>query len=145
MPRPPLSPSALELMAAANPAVLATIREDGTPHTVAVWFDWVEGRVLLNMDTNRKRLRNIEANPTVSLSILDGENWLRQLTVRGPATLEPDDGLVTVDQLARRYLGTDYPIRDRARVTAWIEPEHWFLWDARGRGEAPLAIRPRLS
>jgi PPOX class probable F420-dependent enzyme len=132
-------------MAPANPAVLATVREDGTPHTVAVWFDWVDGRVLLNMDTNRRRLANIEANPTVSLSILDGENWLRQLTVRGPAALEPDEGLVTVDRLARRYIGTDYPIRDRPRVTAWLEPEHWFLWDARGRGEAPLAIRPKLS
>ena len=116
-----------------------------SPHTVAVWFDWVEERVLLNMDTNRKRLRNIEANPAVSLSILDGDNWLRQLTVRGPVTLEPDDGLVTVDRLARRYIGTDYPIRDRPRVTAWLDPEHWFLWDARGRGRAPLAIRPKLS
>jgi PPOX class probable F420-dependent enzyme len=132
-------------MAAANPAVLATVREDGTPHTVAVWFDWADERGLLNMDTNRRRLRNIEANPTVSLSILDGENWLRQLTVRGPATLEPDDGLVTVDRLARRYIGTDYPIRDRPRITAWLQPEHWFLWDARGRGPAPLAIRPKLS
>lgn len=144
MPLPPLSPSAVELMVAANPAVLATVRKDGSPHTVAVWFDWVDERVLLNMDANRKRLRNIEANPAVSLSILDGENWLRQLTLRGPATLEPDDGLVTVDRLARRYIGTDYPIRDRPRVTAWLRPEHWFLWDARGRG-APLAIRPRLK
>lgn len=144
MPRPPLSASAIELMEAANPAVLATVRADGSPHTVAVWFDWVEERVLLSMDENRRRLRNIEANPMVSLSVLDGDNWLRQLTLRGPATLEPDDGLATVDRLARRYIGTDYPIRDRPRVTAWLDPEHWFLWDARGRGE-PLAIRPRLS
>jgi PPOX class probable F420-dependent enzyme len=133
MPRPPLSPDAMELARAANPAVLATVREDGSPHTVAVWFDWVEGRVLLNMDVNRKRLRYVEANPNASITILDGENWLRQLTIRGPISLEPDEGLVTVDQLAQRYGGRDYPIRDRPRVTAWLQPEHWFLWDARGR------------
>jgi PPOX class probable F420-dependent enzyme len=133
MPRPPLSPDAMELARAANPAVLATVREDGSPHTVAVWFDWVDGRVLLNMDVNRKRLAYIEANPNASITILDGENWLRQLTIRGPISLEPDEGLVTVDQLAQRYGGRDYPIRDRPRVTAWLQPEHWFLWDARGR------------
>jgi PPOX class probable F420-dependent enzyme len=123
----------MELLLPANPAVLATVRDDGSPHTVAVWFDWVEERVLLNMDVNRKRLAYVEANPNASITILDGENWLRQLTVRGPISLEPDEGLVTVDRLAHRYIGHAYPIRDRPRVTAWLQPEHWFLWDARGR------------
>jgi PPOX class probable F420-dependent enzyme len=123
----------MELLLPANPAVLATVRDDGSPHTVAVWFDWVEERVLLNMDVNRKRLAYVEANPNASITILDGENWLRQLTVRGPISLEPDEGLVTVDRLAHRYIGHEYPIRDRPRVTAWLQPEHWFLWDARGR------------
>jgi Pyridoxamine 5'-phosphate oxidase len=77
----------MELLLPATPAVLATVRDDGSPHTVAVWFDWVEDRVLLN----------------------------------------------TVDRLAHRYIGHEYPIRDRPRVTAWLQPEHWFLWDARGR------------
>jgi PPOX class probable F420-dependent enzyme len=144
MPRPPLSPAAEEVLRAANPAVLATVREDGSPHTVAVWFDWVDGKVLLNMDANRRRLHHIEADPAASITVLDGENWLRQLTVRGPISLEADHDLITVDRLARRYIETDYPIRDRPRVTAWLEPIHWFLWDARGRG-APLALRPRLS
>jgi PPOX class probable F420-dependent enzyme len=133
VPRPPLSTDAIELLLPANPAVLATVRDDGSPHTVAVWFDWVEDRVLLNMDVNRKRLAYIEANPSASITILDGENWLRQLTVRGPISLEPDEGLVTVDRLANRYMGREYPVRDRPRVTAWLQPEHWFLWDARGR------------
>jgi PPOX class probable F420-dependent enzyme len=133
MPRPPLSTDAMELILTANPAVLATVRDDGSPHTVAVWFDWVDDRVLLNMDVNRKRLRYVEANPAASITILDGENWLRQLTVRGPISLEPDEGLVTVDRLAHRYMGREYPVRERPRVTAWLQPEHWFLWDARGR------------
>jgi PPOX class probable F420-dependent enzyme len=133
VPRPPLSTDAMELLLPENPAVLATVRDDGSPHTVAVWFDWVEDRVLLNMDVNRKRLAYVEANPAASITILDGEDWLRQLTVRGPISLEPDEGLVTVDRLAHRYLGREYPVRDRPRVTAWLQPEHWFLWDARGR------------
>src|ERR1700712_3966283 len=112
----------MELLLPANPAVLATVREDGSPHTVAVWFDWVEERVLLNMDVNRKRLRYVEANPNASITIPDGENWLRALPAGGPISLEPDDGLVTVDRLAHRYIGGEYPVRDRPRVTAWLQP-----------------------
>ena len=33
-----------------NPAVVATLRADGSPHSVATWYDWVDGRILLNMD-----------------------------------------------------------------------------------------------
>jgi PPOX class probable F420-dependent enzyme len=143
VPAPPLSAAAEELMAAASPAVLATVRPDGTPHSVATWFDWVGGRVLLNMDANRRRLRFIERNPAASLTVLDGENWLRQLTLTGPISLQPDPDLADVDCLARRYIGSEYPIRDRERVSGWLAPTSWFLWDARGRGE-PLARRPRL-
>jgi len=145
MPEPPLSADAEELLRVANPAVLATVRPDGTPHSAAVWFDWVDGRVLLNMDTNRRRLRFIEANPAASVTVLDGENWFRQLSIEGPITLEPDAGLVTVDRLAQRYIGAEYPIRDRDRVTAWLDPTRWFLWDARGREGEALARRPKLG
>jgi PPOX class probable F420-dependent enzyme len=144
VPKLPLSAAAEELVLPANPAVLATVRPDGTPHSAAVWFDWVAGRVLLNMDVNRRRLRFIEANPAASITVLDGENWFRQLSLEGPITLEPDEGLATVDRLAQRYIGAEYPIRDRDRVTAWLDPTRWFLWDARGRGDEALAQRPKL-
>lgn len=143
MPKPPLSPAAEALLREASPAVLATVRPDGTPHTAATWFDWVDGRVLLSMDANRRRLRYIEANPAASMTVLDGENWLRQVTVSGPVELVADEGLADVDRLARRYIGAEYPIRDRPRVSGWLEPTRWYLWDARGRGE-PLARRPKL-
>ncbi|MEZ5076843.1 MAG: TIGR03618 family F420-dependent PPOX class oxidoreductase [Solirubrobacterales bacterium] len=143
MPEPPLSPQAQEILAKPNPAVLATVRPDGAPHTAATWFDWDGERILLNMDRNRRRLRYIEANPAASLTVLDDEDWLRQVTLLGPIALVDDDGLRDVDRLARRYISAAYPIRDRPRVSGWLRPTSWYLWDARGRGEDPLAIRPR--
>jgi PPOX class probable F420-dependent enzyme len=143
MPEPPLSPDAEAVLLAANPAVLATIRPDGTPHSAAVWFDWIEGRALLNMDANRRRLGFIRENPAASLTVLDGENWLRQVTITGTISLEDDPDLAAVDRLAQRYLSTEYPIRDRPRVSGWLQPTGWYLWDARGRGPAPLALTPK--
>jgi hypothetical protein len=50
MPRMPL-PRELDLLVARpSPAVVGTVRPDGSPHTAATWYDWEGGRVLLNMD-----------------------------------------------------------------------------------------------
>jgi hypothetical protein len=51
------------------------------------------------------------------------------VSVRGRAvSLAHDDGLRDIDRLARRYTGEPYPVRDRARVTAWIEVDRWHAW-----------------
>lgn len=139
----PLSADAEALLLPANPAVLGTVRPDGTPHTAAVWFDWVGERVLLNMDRNRRRLDFLRQNPAASITVLDGDNWLRQVTLTGTVSLHDDEDLADVDRLTRRYLSTDYPIRDRARVTGWLEPSGWYFWDASGRGKDPLALTPK--
>ena len=48
MPKPPLPPRVEALVRKPNPAVVASIRPDGTPHTAASWYDWEDGRVLLS-------------------------------------------------------------------------------------------------
>src|SRR6266480_826061 len=63
MPRLPLPPELDEVVARANPAVVATVRPDGAPHTAATWYDWETGRVLLNMDETRARLWHTRPPP----------------------------------------------------------------------------------
>ena len=50
MPQPPLPPELDAFLAKPNAAVIATVRPDGSPVTVATWYDWEDGRVLVNMD-----------------------------------------------------------------------------------------------
>ena len=56
MPKPPLPPRLDAFLAKPNASVIATVRPDGSPVTVATWYDWEGGRVLVNMDEGRKRL-----------------------------------------------------------------------------------------
>ena len=56
MPPPPVPPEIEAFLREPNPAVVATLRADGSPHSVATWYDWVDGLVLLNMDATRARL-----------------------------------------------------------------------------------------
>ena len=75
MPRVPVPPEVAEVLARPNPAVVATVAPNGTPHSAATWYEWVDGRVLLNMDEGRRRLRYLRENPAVALTVFDGENW----------------------------------------------------------------------
>ncbi|MFF9479289.1 PPOX class F420-dependent oxidoreductase [Streptomyces sp. NPDC014733] len=131
MSKPPLPEAATAMLAKANPAVIATLRPDGQPVSTATWYLWDNGRVMVNMDEGRRRLTHVRDDPRVTLTVLDEGDWYTHLTLVGRvAELRPDEGLKDIDRLARRYLGTPYPRRDRARVTAWIEIDRWHGWGA---------------
>ena len=129
MPPLPLSPEIDELLRRPNPAVVATVRPDGSPHSVATWYLWDGGRVLLNMDESRARLAFMRREPRISLTVLDAESWYSQVNLDGfVAQLVDDAGLEDIDRLARHYTGR--PFRDRVsrRVSAWVEVERWHAW-----------------
>jgi PPOX class probable F420-dependent enzyme len=129
MPKPPLPPELDEFLTHPNPSVIATLQADGSPHTAATWYLWENGRVLVNMDEGRKRLAHLRADPRVSITVLDGDDWYRHVTLRGRAvSIDPDPELHSIDRLARHYTGQPYPRRERGRVSAWIEVESWHSW-----------------
>ena len=130
MPKPPVPPEVEAFLARPNPAVVATVRPDGSPHTAATWYDWEDGRILLNMDESRLRLRFLRADPRVSVTVLDEANWYKQVTLMGHvALLEDDPDLADIDRLARRYTSKDYRVRNRRRVSSWVEVERWYGWN----------------
>ncbi|MET7630583.1 MULTISPECIES: PPOX class F420-dependent oxidoreductase [unclassified Streptomyces] len=129
MSKPPLPDEAVTMLKKANPAVITTLRPDGQPVSTPTWYLWDDGRVLVNMDEGRKRLDHIRRDPRVALTVLDEAGWYTHISIIGRvAETRPDEGLADIDRLARQYLGNDYPMRDRDRVSAWIEIERWHGW-----------------
>jgi PPOX class probable F420-dependent enzyme len=130
MPEPPLPADLDAFLARPNAAVVATLRPDGSPHTAATWYDWEDGRVLLNMEESRLRLKFLRRDPRVSLTVLDEKDWYKHVTLMGRVvSLEDDPDLVDIDRLSQRYRGAPYRIRDRKRVSAWVEVERWYAWN----------------
>ncbi|NEE02275.1 PPOX class F420-dependent oxidoreductase [Phytoactinopolyspora halotolerans] len=129
MAQPPVPDHLIEILKKPNPAVMGTVRPDGTPVTVATWYLWDDGRILLNLDAGRKRLEHIKANPKVSLTVLDGDSWYRHVSVQGTVTLQDDPDLVDIDRLAQHYGNDRYPNRERPRVSAWLEIESYHSWN----------------
>jgi PPOX class probable F420-dependent enzyme len=129
MPKPPLPPEAEEFLRLPNPAVIATVRADGSPHSAATWYDWDGERLLVNMERTRKRLDHMRGDPRVALTVLGTNTWYRQLTLLGRAVEIVDDpDLEDIDRLSRRYTGQAFR-RNADRVSAWIEIDSWYGWE----------------
>jgi PPOX class probable F420-dependent enzyme len=129
VPKVPLPPELDEFLRLPNPAVVATIRPDGSPHAVATWYDWDGGRALLNMDESRLRLRFMRRDPRVALTVLGKDSWYSHVSLLGRiVSIEDDPDLADIDRLARRYTGRPFRTRDARRVSAWLEPARWHAW-----------------
>lgn len=128
MAKPPIPQDVVDLLVKPNPAVMATVRPDGMPVSVATWYLWDDGRILLNLDAGRKRLEHLRADPRVSLTVLDDESWYRHVSVQGRVKLEDDVDLEGIDRLCQHHNGTPYPNRERPRVNAWLEIDTYHAW-----------------
>jgi len=133
VPRVPVPAEVDDFLRLPNPAVVATIRPDGSPHTVPTWYDWQDGRVLLNMEDTRLRLRYLRRDPRAALTVLgSGEDgWYTHVSLQGEVvSIVDDDDLRDIDRLARHYTGKPYSNRHRARVSALVEVDRWHGWGA---------------
>lgn len=90
-------------------AVLATVSPKGRPQATPVWF-MVEGNhILINTSAGRVKLRNIEANPNVALTIVDPENIYSYVQIRGKVVkIDRQRGAADIDRLSMRYHGRPY-------------------------------------
>ncbi len=131
MPTLPLPDAVGELLAKPNPAVVATLRQDGSPVTVATWYALEGDWILLNMDHSRVRLQRLRRDPRLSVTVTDEADFYTHVSFLGRVEeWAEDEQLADIDRLSQRYTGRPYPVRDRARVSAWMGIERWHGWGA---------------
>ncbi|MDX6437569.1 MAG: hypothetical protein QOF45_152 [Gaiellaceae bacterium] len=109
-----------------NVAVVAVLREDGTPHQSVVWVDWDGGHVLLNLTTTRKKLEYMRRDPRVSVLVLDRNNPFRWIGIEGKvAEITTEGAYEHIVRQAGVYLGKEeYPLKEgEQRVLVRIAPE----------------------
>lgn len=87
-------------------AVLATVRPDGRPHAVPLWYA-VDGEdVLINVSADSVKGRAIAGEPRVALSIHEDVPPYSFVMVEGTAEVvtDPDEIRRGATEIARRYL-----------------------------------------
>jgi PPOX class probable F420-dependent enzyme len=105
-------------------AVLATVGQDGRPQVSAVWFLAEGDTVGFSLNTVRQKVRNLQRNTACSVFVLDLENPLRYLEIRGDAELVPDDDYEYAGRVGAKY-GADIRTFDppgQTRVAVTVDP-----------------------
>jgi PPOX class probable F420-dependent enzyme len=133
MPALPL-PAALDrFLRTPRPAVVATLRADGSPVTAATWYEWRGDRFLLSMDADGPRARNLRRDPRASLTAL-GESWYDQVSVLGRAVeFRLDESLADLDGISQHYRGEPYPrTAGQTALTVVVAADSWHSWGRPG-------------
>ncbi len=105
--------------------IATTLRADGSPHSTPVWVDVDDEGVSFNTARPRAKPRHLDADPRVSLVVLDPSHDLRWIGITGTATLTEDGADDQIDRLARKYRGHDRYMSHRdgeTRVSVRISP-----------------------
>jgi F420H(2)-dependent biliverdin reductase len=105
----------------------AAVRPDGRPHLTPIWFVWVDDRMWLCTQSNAVKVRNVQANPNVSIALEDGN---APITGEGTATVRAraEAPLAVRDAFIAKYqwdIATDgdgYGVVIEITITKWLYP-----------------------
>ncbi|MGZ4546320.1 MAG: TIGR03618 family F420-dependent PPOX class oxidoreductase [Blastococcus sp.] len=112
------------LLRAPSTCYVATTMPDGSPQMTQTWADTDGRNVLINTVQGYQKLRNIDRDPPVAVSVCDPTEPSRYFAVRGRVVdVTTEGGAEHIEALAQRYLGGPYPWyggRDQVRVIVTI-------------------------
>ncbi len=122
--------SHLDLLTRPVHGVLTTIMPDGQPQSSLVWCDYDGECACVNTTLQRQKGKNLLANPTVSLLIVDPEDTGRFLSIRGQAELVYEGAIEHLNKVTRKYTkhpqfyGYVHPAEDQRQETRVIVRIH---------------------
>lgn len=82
---------------------LSTVRPDGAPHIVPIWFWWDGQAILVFSKPGAQKVRNLRARPSVMLALGDAEDDFDVGLLEGHAEL--------LDQPTRQILPNGHPAK----------------------------------
>jgi PPOX class probable F420-dependent enzyme len=107
-----LADNVKQLLDRANFAHLATLMEDGSPHSTPVWVGREGDRIIVGTGAKSLKVRNTHRDPRVALSMVDFHDPYREVQLRGRVVEQrPDPELKLMDAISMRYVGKPFPMR----------------------------------
>lgn len=101
-------PEAQRLLKSTNMAHLAYLWPDGTPRVVPIWFEWNGQEIVLGTPVEAPKVKALQQNPNVALTI-DEEVWpYKVVMIRGAATVGIQNEVAPeYAAAAQRYFGPE--------------------------------------
>lgn len=96
-----------EFLAAPRIAHFITLRPDGSPHVAPVWYEYVDGDFLVWTSRQFRKVKNIEGDARVALSIASEDQPYRYVVAEGDITVSDADVWAIGLSIATRYEGAE--------------------------------------
>jgi PPOX class probable F420-dependent enzyme len=123
----PLDEDTVRLAWGKNLATVVTLMPDGQPQALLTWVDTDGEHLLVNTEPQRQRAKNVRRDPRITVLIhSDSDPWdWSEVRGRVVETVDGSDAREHIDQLSRKYTGTDYqpPVGPQGRVILKVAPD----------------------
>jgi PPOX class probable F420-dependent enzyme len=115
---------------------LTTVRSDGQPQTVPVWFLWDDEGFLIYSQPDRQKLRNISRNTHVGLNLNSNARGGDIVRLEGTARIDEDAPQASelapyVEKYRQSIARIGFDVEGFAReysVPVRVTPERWQVW-----------------
>lgn len=119
-----------------RPIVVATvtINGDGSPQLTYLWYEFDGERFYLSTTSDRKKSKNLQRDPRLTLGFLDPDNPYRYVTVQGRASFTTEAANDLIWRLSIRYLGPEKGevaarnFQGPNRINIIVDPEQFYTW-----------------
>jgi PPOX class probable F420-dependent enzyme len=107
---------------------MATIQPDGSPQVSPVWVKRDGDELLISTTVDRRKARNLERDPRVTVVVQPAEAPYLYAEIRGAVTMTTEGGQELIDELAQKYVGKSYAEfnpnshKDGERVVVRVTP-----------------------
>jgi PPOX class probable F420-dependent enzyme len=100
----------LAMLRAPSTCLIATTNPDGAPQLTETWVDTDGEHVLINTVQGFRKLKNVERDPRVAVSILDRTDPTDYYSLAGTVlSTETEGGAEHIEKLSQKYTGGPYP------------------------------------
>ncbi len=134
-----------EFLLGRNSMTMSTINPDGSIHSIAMWYGFLEGCVAIESKAKAQKVMNLRRNPNLTMMVEDGETYetLRGVTLIGKAEIveDPDRifelGVSVFSRYFAPYTEEMKPAVDmmlNKRVVVKLDVERTISWDHRKLG-----------
>ena len=117
-------------------AWMTTVRSDGQPQTVPVWFLWDDEEILIYSQPNTQKLKNISRNPRVGLNLNSNDRGGDIVRLEGTARTDEDAPPASevapyVEKYREGIARIGFDVEGFARsysVAVRVTPGRWQVW-----------------
>ncbi len=114
-------------------AVMVTLRADGSPHAIPIWYEYRDGEFIVFTSDAFVRVKNLRRDSRAAITVSNHEAPYMYVSAEGPVSITSEAVAETGLSIARRYMGERgdrflEEVLDEHSVLLRLTPERILTW-----------------